>query len=527
MKNRLYLILLTMVCAAAQAQTTVTPQSSDIASAPTLYLDFNGQYVSGTPWNWDGPINAAPSGLSAAQINEIFLSVAADYRVFRVNVTTDSSKYLKAPPASRMRVIVTTSSSWYGSTGGVAYIGSFTWGDDTPCWVFSALLKYNTKNIAEAISHELGHTLGLQHQSVYDKNCVKVNEYNSGGGDYTTGWSPIMGVSYYTNASTWMKGRTTVSCSTIQDDMATIAGSPNNLYIRTDDIGDSYRSAKTLSQSSGIYKETAIISTPGDRDAFSFNLPALSRVNFEVLPESAGDGDKYANLNVRLSLLNRKGDTIKRINPDTTMRVSLDTSLKAGTYYLLVEGGNSAKMPDYGSVGRYTITGSATAAAMATTIQLQGRVAGSQHLLSWSIDPEMQIHSIDLHISSDGKNFRPLQNLSGETRSYHYQPAKGGRYYYQLSITDSFEEVYYSPIITLSNQPNGKPLVIPHPENHSLVVRTDEAGSFEIIDPNGRYLQQGRLLQGSNQVVVGSLRGLYFIRIRDNSGTYTHKFIFP
>lgn len=528
MKNRIFLILLTMACAGAQAQTSVTAMSSDAASAPTLYLDFNGQYVSGTPWNWDGPIDAKPSGLSAGQINEIFQSVAADYRVFKVNITTDSSKYLKAPPASRMRVIVTTSSAWYGSTGGVAYIGSFTWGDDTPCWVFSELLKYNTKNIAEAISHELGHTLGLQHQSLYDKNCVKLNEYNAGSGDFTTGWSPIMGVSYYTNASTWMKGRTTESCSTIQDDMARIAGAPNNLFIRTDDIGDSYKSAKALIQSSGNYRETAIITTPGDRDAFSISLPASSRLSIQVMPEAAGAGDKYANLNVRLSLLNRRGDTLKRVNPDTTMSATLDTSLKAGTYYLLVEGFNSAKMPDYGSVGRYTITGNATAASMTSSVELTGRVAGSQHMLSWTIDPEMQVHSIDVLASSDGKNFYTLQNLSSATRSFHYQPPKGGRFYYQLSVTDAFEEIYYSPIIALVNRPNGKPAVIPHPETHSLEVQALENGNFEIFDPNGRFLQQGRLTPGSNPITItGSIRGLYFIRIRDNSGSYTHKFIFP
>jgi hypothetical protein len=184
MKKVIFAALLLMMSLKSYEQTqgTVPILNSDINSLPVVYIDFNGQYVTGSPWNWNGPINAAPSGLSNAAMKEIFASVAADYRIFNVNITTDPAKYSAAPPAARMRVIVTTTSSWYGSAGGVSYVGSYTWGDETPCWVFSALLNYNAKKVAEAISHESGHTLGLQHQSRYDVNCNKVNEYNPGNG---------------------------------------------------------------------------------------------------------------------------------------------------------------------------------------------------------------------------------------------------------------------------------------------------------------------------------------------------------
>ena len=36
----------------------------------------------------------------------------------------------------------------------VAYIGSFNWNTDTPCFVFTAQLRRNEKYIAEAPSHE-------------------------------------------------------------------------------------------------------------------------------------------------------------------------------------------------------------------------------------------------------------------------------------------------------------------------------------------------------------------------------------
>ena len=65
-----------------------------------------------------------------------------------------------------MRIIVTGDDTAGPGTGGVAYIGSFaaagTFGvpDDVLCWAFE---QSDANSAAEAISHELGHTLGLSH----------------------------------------------------------------------------------------------------------------------------------------------------------------------------------------------------------------------------------------------------------------------------------------------------------------------------------------------------------------------------
>ncbi|HTF30910.1 MAG TPA: hypothetical protein VK625_18775, partial [Flavitalea sp.] len=89
-------------------------------SSATIYLDFDGEYVEGTGWNFMGPINAQPSGLSTSAINEIFERVAEDYRIFNINVTTDSSVYAVAPPFQRIRIIVTTTHAWYPGAGGTS-----------------------------------------------------------------------------------------------------------------------------------------------------------------------------------------------------------------------------------------------------------------------------------------------------------------------------------------------------------------------------------------------------------------------
>jgi len=162
-KSKLTLLitaLLFSVCSFSQ-----TPiYNSYPSAAATVLLDFDGQYVDGTSWNWNGPLSLGPANLTNEQITEIFNRVSEDYRPFNINITTDSTKYWAAPPAQRTRVVLTITSDWYGAAGGVSYVNSFTWGDNTPCFVFTALLGYRTKYIAEAASHEIGHTLGLNHQ---------------------------------------------------------------------------------------------------------------------------------------------------------------------------------------------------------------------------------------------------------------------------------------------------------------------------------------------------------------------------
>jgi Matrixin. len=132
-------------------------------------------------------VTVGGSGLDAAQITTVFNRVAEDYRPFNINVTTEEAKFLAAPLGKRMRVVLTVNHEWYGISGGVAFVNSFTWTDNTPCFVFTALHvngagQYVIKNIAEASAHEAGHTLGLYHQSVYNASCVKIAEYNAGQG---------------------------------------------------------------------------------------------------------------------------------------------------------------------------------------------------------------------------------------------------------------------------------------------------------------------------------------------------------
>src|SRR5580765_6710690 len=102
------------------------------AAHATVYLDFDGEHVEGSIWNRQGSIDADPASLSTNDITEIFNRVAEDYHPFNINITTDPRVYAKAPVLQRVRIIITSSSNWYGNAAGASCIGSFIWGDDTP-----------------------------------------------------------------------------------------------------------------------------------------------------------------------------------------------------------------------------------------------------------------------------------------------------------------------------------------------------------------------------------------------------------
>jgi hypothetical protein len=231
----------------------------------TLFLDFDGHTVTGSVWNWSGPIHAQPAELSNDAIREIFNRVSEDFRPFNLNVTTDSTTYLAAPYNKRMRIIITPTSKWYGSAGGVSMVGSFTYGDETPAWVFSTLLGNSPKVVAEAVSHEAGHTLGLQHQSDYDDQCKRVAEYAAGTGSGQIGWAPIMGVGYYKNLTTWHNGSSVIGCNYIQNDLEIIASPANGFGYREDDHANDASEATKIKMDGIGFLVDGIINRTNDR----------------------------------------------------------------------------------------------------------------------------------------------------------------------------------------------------------------------------------------------------------------------
>lgn len=321
-------------------------------AASVIYLDMDGQVVSGTPWAGGATLRVGgiASTYTQAQMSEIWSRVAEDYAPFAVNVTTEESVYLAAASERRIRCLITPDSAWYGAVGGVAYVGSFTWPGDTPCWVFSDQLANTPRFIAEACSHEVGHTLGLSH----DGRISPKESYYAGQGTGEVGWAPIMGVGYYKMLVQWSKGEY-LSADNSQDDVAIIT-SQNGFGYRADDHADTSAGASMLTVIDHAASARGIIGTRDDVDVFSFTTVG-GGVTFAV----SGDATSQ-NLDVLAEIKDASGQVLASSNPDLLNDSNVTVTLPAGTYYLNVSGVGRGDYlvdgyTDYGSIGQYAITG--------------------------------------------------------------------------------------------------------------------------------------------------------------------------
>jgi hypothetical protein len=331
---------------AANAVAAVTDLQSYPGGNGCVLLDFDGQYVSGTGWNNGNPINAAPANLSDADKENVWKMISEDFRPFHLNVTTSEAVFNTYPKTKRMRCIFTPTNTAAPGAGGVAYLGSFRWNDETPCWVFNS----GARAAGEAGSHEVGHTFGLSH----DGRTSPDEEYYQGQGT----WAPIMGVGYYKSLVQWSKGEY-ANPSTTQDDLAIISGTTYGVGYRADDYGNTTSAAGTLGiDASGNVNKAGIIERTGDVDMFSFSTTG-GTLNLTFNPNA------YApNLDIIATLYNSAGTAITSANP-TALNATLNTSLTAGNYYVSVTGTgsgtpNTTGYSNYGSLGYYTITGSIT-----------------------------------------------------------------------------------------------------------------------------------------------------------------------
>jgi hypothetical protein len=279
--------------------------------------------------------------MSSAEIDKIIRRVKEDFAAFDVVITTDEMTYRLTNPKKRMRVIITESYEWYGVTGGVAFYDSFTWGNDTPCFIFSTLLSYNEKHIAEAISHEVGHTFGLRHQSSFDAGCNRIAELNDGTGEGEISWAPIMGLGYYKNVTTWHKGPAE-NCNTIQDDVAIIA---SIVGTKKDETISFETAAEVETKSNGV------INSNGDVDYYYVELKSPKTIS--ASPNCIGN-DVGANMHLKLLVYEKNGnDRFEIVNPKLLTAKSV---LEKGKYYIAVQTTDNSNQSRYGMLGSYELS---------------------------------------------------------------------------------------------------------------------------------------------------------------------------
>lgn len=356
-----------------------------------IYLDFDGQSLSGTAWGaisdpYDAPpydLDGNPGAFSDTEktrIQHIWQRVAEDFSPFDIDVTTEdpgadaiNSAGLSDQTFGTRVLITRYVQGLCGSLcGGVAFVGVFGRPDGNlpeyyqPAWVFYDVLGGGDENfVAETVSHEAGHNLGLVHDGTR-AGLEYYTGHNWRQGIGPSGWAPIMGNSQGRLVTQWSRGEYPDANNT-EDDLAVIAsyGAP----LRADDHGNGRSTATALggtrSGNAMSVKQTGVISERTDVDYFRFDMRG-GLLSLRASPDGVSP-----NLDILLSVYDSAGNRVA-VSADANtgrevLNASLSANLPAGRYFVAIDGvGDTDPSPgysDYASLGQYSISGSYPAAA--------------------------------------------------------------------------------------------------------------------------------------------------------------------
>ena len=320
----------------------------DPTSTPTvIFLDADGHTVENTIWNSfnsGNPFNCLDAGLTTDQINAIIKSAAEDFSTFQVVVTTDENLYNQTPKERRVRVIVTKFDGLENiipNSSGIAFIGSLWWKDDTPCFVFVNLLSGRTKVLANILSHEVGHTIGLDHQAEFDVEGNLIWNYHSGffSQRWNLKWSAIMGNTFFDeHISGWMSGSTLRG---LQDDLKLLGA----VGAKVDELSNGFSTATPL-KLTGASKPGGFDGLVQNRFDVDFYVVDSRDLKLSII----GGG----NCDIKVDVYDDDQHLIAQYNDSDNLGISEKIVETTGKRIYLKVSPNSLAVSDWFSIPEYT-----------------------------------------------------------------------------------------------------------------------------------------------------------------------------
>ncbi|KJC64992.1 Metallo-peptidase family M12B Reprolysin-like [Agreia bicolorata] len=198
----------------------------------------------------------------------------------------------------------------------------------------------------------------------------------------------------------------------------------------TDEVGDSAAESTTL-ENDGTFSTESVIGTPDDVDVYGVIAAAGP---FTATVDVA---DIAPNLDSKLTLTDSQGNVIAESSPATT-RVSADTAaglgatitttVETGAYYLTVDGvgagdpttatpDNSNGYTDYGSLGNYTLSGTAVQ-FVAEELVIETPVEGAKVVGGSTVDVTgTATPNVTVTLAAGGSNVTTVADADGKWAS--------------------------------------------------------------------------------------------------------------
>ena len=533
--------------------TTAFQLHSRPGASKVLYLDFNGHTTPAGVWSGTAIVTpafqlsgtASPTDqLNLNAIRDIWLHVAEDFAAWDIDVTTE-----QPPTTARGQRCVIGGSvmDWMGVTGvmGVAHLNSFGGainGNDDNNFVFIdnnyPTMKPTTSNVEVTIlcvAHEVGHTLGLQHwgETASGTGQAYTVGHTVTGHTGVTSVCPIMGNSGLVgwpsacNLNQWSKGDYPFS-NIVQDDVATITTFAPKI---ADDHGNSLATATVVSGTS--ITGGGVISDSSDVDLMKITAGA-GALTLTVTPHL-----KYRNYNgnlkVGLSLLNSAGTVVAKNYVTSGVGNTLTYNVPSGgTYYIKVNGvgydpsktaanqvwtntgitgtvvGTTAGFTNYGSLGRYGITGTWQTLIQLPTARITSDRTGGVRPVAvafdgrTSSDPDGLIAGYSWNFGDPASGGANTSTLANPVHTY----AAPGTFTASLTVTDNQGNV--SPVATKVITVSGAPLpnavrVASMTASWARMTNVEVAGTavIQVVNQYGQPLRSVAVYVG----VTGSASG--------------------
>jgi len=508
---------------------------SNPGAANVIYLDFNGHVIEGTAWNRsDSPrlvakpfdLDGNTSNFNSNEINSIYSTwrrVAEDFAPFDVDVTTEEPVEF-GPNVGRALM-----TSWTGvngesmpsaGSGGVAWVAKF---GEADFQYFQPALVYNTNSVsamADTISHEIGHNLGLSHDG------HNSNSYYQGHGTGNTSWGPIMGAAWNRQLTQWSNGDYDGATNT-QDDVAIIAsriGFAKDDHVPTNSTGTALRvdtngsviSTNSVTDPGNV--DTAnkgIVEFNGDVDWFYFDTDGGNiDLNIAVVREPGTGG---ANVDLQATLYDDWGTVLVSSDPTDDVNAKVMTSVPAGRYHLAIAavGNQYSPYSAYGSAGQFFVSGYVPASTSGPNNPTD-TTAPTPNPMQFSGMADVQSRSqivLNAVTATDPSGVEylfecaqpvgcPGSQWQASTRFVATNLSAGTIYQFRVKARDLVgNETQWSPTISATTYSNSAPVAT----NDSLSVDSGVSGSVDVLandrDPDGDKLVITRVSATPNGAV--------------------------